>query len=176
MTKSEPPVLPEKRLERVLGVARTNALGVLIVAGASLLLCVGAEEWIMSVFSALAFVAGAMEWHGQAQLREGNIGGLPWLLGAQGCLYTVIAGYVLWRLQFFDGSQYWAQIPEEMREQLNEKMRIQGLDPEADRPLLLRTMNFLICSVLIFVSTLYQGGLTWWYRRQRDAIAAALGY
>lgn len=176
MTKSEPPVLPEKRLEKVLGVARTDALGVLIVAGASLLLSVGAEEWIMATFSALACVAGAMEWHGQAQLREGNIGGLHWLLGAQGCLYTVIAGYALWQMQYFDGSQFWAQAPAWVRNIFNGAMLNSGLDPDSDRAKYLYYLNVQSCVMLVFVSTLYQGGLSWWYRRQRDAIAAALGY
>lgn len=176
MTKSVPPILPEKRLEKVLSIARADALGVLICAGASLLLSLSAEDWSMAGFSALALIAGGMEWQGQSQLREGDIGGLQWLLGAQGCLYTVIAAYAMWRLRFFDGTQYWAQIPTEVRDQLIAQMREKGLDPEVDRPLLLRTMNVLVCAVLVIVSTIYQGGLTWWYRRQRAAIAAALGY
>jgi type IV secretory pathway TrbD component len=49
-----------------------------------------------------------------------------------------------------------------------------GLDPEADRELLLRTMNGLICSVLVGGSTLYQVGLALWYRAQAPALAAAL--
>lgn len=174
MTKSVPPVLPEKRLEKVLVVARADATGILVCAGASLALHLMMQDWIFAGFCALALVAGGMEWHGQMRLREGDVGGMQWLLGAQGCLYTVVAAYALWRLQHFDGAYYWAQIPEELRVQFNDQMRQAGLDPEADRPLLLRTMNFLVCAVFVFVSTLYQGGLTWWYRRQHYAVAEAL--
>lgn len=174
MTKNVPPVLPEKRLEKVLAIARADATGVLVCAGASLLLNLAGEDWIMAGFSALAFVAGAMEWHGQSQLREGDVGGLQWLLGAQGCLYTVVAAYAMWRMRHFNVDQYWAQFPLEVQEQLTQQMREKGLDPVADRPVLLRGMNFLICATLVVVSTIYQGGLTWWYRRQRYAITEAL--
>ena len=91
MPKNEPPVLPEIRLAKVLGVARADALGVLVCAGASCMLSIGGQDWIMAGFAALALVAGAMEWHGQTRLREGDFGGMHWLLGAQGCLYTAKA-------------------------------------------------------------------------------------
>lgn len=174
MTKNEPPILPERRLARVLAVARADATGVLVCAGTSLMLSLAAADWIMAAFSLLAVVAGGMEWHGQTRLRAGDIGGLHWLLGAQGCLYTVIAGYALWRLQHFDAAAYWAEIPAEAREQISAQMRQAGLDTEADRPLLLQGMNFLVCTILVVVSTLYQGGLSWWYRRQRFAVAEAV--
>ena len=176
MTKNVPPILPEKRLEKVLGVARFNAACVLVCSGAGLAVSGAGGDWVFAGFAALALVAGAMEWHGQERLREGDIGGVHWLLGAQACLYTVIAGYVLWRMRFFDGAQYWARIPDELREQFNAQMRQAGLDPEADRPLLLRTMNFMICVGLVIGGAIHQGGLSWWYRRQREAIATALGY
>jgi len=174
MSRVTPPLLPEQRLEKVLGVARADAMGVLVCAGASLLVSGAQQDWIMCGFSFLALVAGAMEWHGHQRLRDRDFGGLQWLLGAQGCLYTVIAGYALWRLRHFDANAYWLELPEEARAQIDAQMQQNGLNLETDRPLLLRTMNFLVCSVLILVSTLYQGGLTWFYRRHRAAIAEAL--
>lgn len=174
MSRTTPPLLPEQRLEKVLGVARADALGVLVCAGASLLVSGAQQDWIMCGFSLLALVAGAMEWHGHQRLRDRDLGGLQWLLGAQGCLYTVIAGYALWRLRHFDAALYWAELPSEARDQIEAQMKQNGLDADTDRELLLRTMNFIVCSVLVFVSTLYQGGLTWYYRRHRAAVAAAM--
>ncbi|MBX3737847.1 MAG: hypothetical protein KF715_14220 [Candidatus Didemnitutus sp.] len=174
MSRVTPPLLPEQRLEKVLGVARADALGVLVCAGASLLVSGTQQDWIMCGFSLLALVAGGMEWHGHQRLRDRDLGGLQWLLGAQGCLYTVIAGYVLWRLQHFNAVTYWAELPAEARDQIDAQLKQSGLDVETDRVLLLRTMNFLVCTVLIFVSTLYQGGLAWFYRRHRAAISEAL--
>jgi hypothetical protein len=174
MSRATPPLLPEQRLAKVLGIARANSLGVIVCAAASLSLNVLEPDWVRAGFAALALVAGAMEWHGQNQLRDRDVGGLHWLLGAQGCLYTVIAGYAMWRLQHFDAAAYWAEFPEEVRESFNTRMRESNLDPVADREFMLRGMNFLVCTVLIVVSTIYQGGLAWWYRRQRFAVAEAL--
>ena len=171
---STPPVLPEVKLERVVRFARADAVGVLVCAGFSLMLSLPGEAWVFAGFSALALVCGGMEWHGQERLREGEFGGLQWLIGAQACLYTVILGYALWRWQHFDVAAYWAEIPSPAQEQLRAKMVESGLDPEADRELLLRTMNALVCIILVGVSTLYQIGVALWYRAQAGAIATAL--
>lgn len=175
MTKS-PPVLPEVKYQRVLRLARADSIAILACSGLSLLLSLPAGSWVFAGFSALALVAGAMEWHGQEKLRAAEIGGLHWIIGAQGCLYTIILGYVLWRWRFFDAAAYWAEVPGPARDQLIAQMTEAGLDPEADRELLLRTMNFVVCVVLFVVSTLYQGGLALWYRIQQGAVVRALGY
>lgn len=174
MSRRTPPELPQRRLEKVLGVSRANSIGVLACAGSSLLLNLVAQDWIMAGFALLAIVAGSMEWNGNGRLRDGDIGGLHWLLGAQGCLYTVIAGYVLWRLQHFDPAVLWAELPDEARERVVEQLRTAGV-AESDRDLFLRAMNAFVCTALAIASTLYQGGLAWWYRRNRHAIAKALG-
>lgn len=171
---SAPPVLPEVKLHRVIRIARGNSAGVIVCAGMSLVLSVPAENWIFAAFAALALVCGAMEWHGQERLREGDRGGMEWLTGAQLCLYTVIIGYALWRWKHFVPATYWAEIPAPAQEQLLAQIREAKLDPETDRDLLLRTMNGLVCTVLVGVSTLYQVGLTLWYRAQSAAVATAL--
>lgn len=169
-----PPVLPAVRLERVVRFARADAIGVFVCAGAGLLLAAASQSWGFAAFAALALVAGGMEWHGQDRLRAGSADGMPWLTGAQLCLYTVIVGYAAWRWRFFDPAAYWAEIPELGRSQLEEQMRASGLDPAADRELLLRTMNALVCLMLVGIGTLYQGGVTIWYRLQSRAVAEAL--
>lgn len=175
MTKSPtPPILPEVKLGRVVRFARADSVGVIVCAGFSLLVSAPAGHGVFAAFSALALVCGAMEWHGQERLRAGQFEGLSWLVGAQGCLYTVILGYAAWRWQHFDAAAYWAEIPEAAQEQLQAQMLQAGLDPATDRPLLLRTMNALVCLVLAGLSTLYQGGLALWYRAQQGAIRAAL--
>lgn len=172
---SAPPVLPEVKFERVIRLARGDAAGVLVCAGLSLAFSLADENWIFAGFAALALACGAMEWFGQNSLQEGDRGGLQWLIGAQLCLYTVIVGYVVWRWTHFDVASYWEEIPSAARENLVNQMREGGLDPEADRELLLRTMNLIVCAVLLFVSSLYQIGLAFWYRAQAGAIAAVLG-
>lgn len=175
MPKSpSPPVLPAVRLERVVRFARADAIGVFVCAGAGLLLAAASESWGFAAFAALALVGGGMEWHGQDRLRAGSADGMQWLTGAQLCLYTVILGYAAWRWRFFDPTAYWAEIPELGRSQLEEQMRASGLDPAADRELLLRTMNALVCLMLVGIGTLYQGGVTIWYRLQSRAVAEAL--
>lgn len=175
MPKSpSPPVLPAVRLERVVRFARADAIGVFVCAGAGLLLAAASQSWGFAAFAAPALVGGGMEWHGQDRLRAGSADGMQWLTGAQLCLYTVIVGYAAWRWRFFDPAAYWAEIPELGRSQLEEQMRASGLDPAADRELLLRTMNALVCLMLVGIGTLYQGGVTIWYRLQSRAVAEAL--
>lgn len=175
MTKTPPPpVLPERKLRRVLALSRANSLGVLLCSGAALLLAALNGDWMFAGFSALAVVAGGMEAHGHRSLLAGRGDGLTWLIGAQACLYTVIVGYVIWRWRHFNPAAYWAGFPAPAQEQMIAQMKETGLDPEADRDVLLRMMNFLICSTLLGVSTLYQGGLALWYRLQRGAVLAAL--
>ncbi len=175
MTKSSPPpVLPARKLERVLRFSRANSVGVMVCSGVSLLLSLAGNSWVFAAFAALAIVCGAMEWSGGRKLQSGEADGLTWLIGAQACLYTVIVGYALWRLQHFNAASYWAEIPAPARENILGQMTEAGLDPEADRDLLLRTMNFLVCVALVGVSSLYQGGLALWYRLQRAAVWAAL--
>lgn len=176
MPKSpSPPVLPAVRLDRVVRFARADAIGVFVCAGAALLLGAAAGAWAFGAFAALALVAGAMEWHGQDQLRAGRPEGLQWLVGAQLCLFTVIVGYAAWRWQTFDPAAYWTAIPEPARARLGEQMQAAGLDPAADRDLLLRMMNTLVCLLLVGLASLYQGGVALWYQLQRRAVAEALG-
>lgn len=174
MTKSSPPELPERKLQRVLNVSRADCLGVLVCSGASLMLSLLGEEWVFAGFAALAVVAGWMEWQGHLQLRSGQFSGMQWLTGAQLCLYTVVVGYCVWKLNHFNATEYWAQVPTAARERFDTQMREAGLDPAQNREEFLSFVNVLVCSVLVFVSTLYQGGLTWWYARQRSAVATAL--
>lgn len=173
MTKS-PPLLPEQKLGRVLKIARADSIGIIVCAGFSLLLAAAASAGVFAFFSALALVCGVMEWHGHARLRDGFAGGLQWLTGAQGCLYTVIVGYVLWRLNHFEAAELWAQVPEANRLEFDAKLREAGFDPETDRTAFLQSVNVFICAVLVILSTVYQGGLTLWYTLQRKAIFTAL--
>lgn len=170
-----PPLLPERRLLRVLRLARVNSLGVMICAGVSLLLSLLGGSWVFAAFAAMAVVCGWMEWSGHLRLAQRDANGLTWLLGAQACLYTVIVGYALWRLRHFNAAEYWAALPPPARDNIVTQMSEAGLDPEKERDLLLRMMNFVVCAALVGASTLYQGGLALWYRLQRTPVLAALG-
>jgi len=173
MTKS-PPILPERKLERVLKIARANSLGVLVCSGASLALSVAAGDGVFAFFSVLALICGSMERQGQRRLRDGSIGGLQWLVGAQGCLYTVLIGYALWRLNYFDPLAHWDQVPQVLRDRFDARLIELGFTPETDRGWVLHSSNVLFVTVLVIVGTFYQGGLALWYALQRKAVAAAL--
>jgi hypothetical protein len=61
-----------------------------------------------------------------------------------------------------------------MQEYVTNTLQDAGLDPALHRPLLLAWTNQLTCIVLAGVSLVYQGGLAFWYARQRTAIRQAL--
>lgn len=173
--KSSPPPLPAEVRQRMTGVARTNGLCVLLFAGLSLAAAALAGYWDLVGWSALALLAGGLEWRGQAALRQGDPQGLVGMIGAQFLLLAVIWAYAWLRWRNFDPDAYWAQIPTFAQELLLQRMRSEGLDPDLDRPILLLLSNALTCICLAAVSLVYQGGLAAYYAVKSRHLAPPAG-
>jgi len=157
------------------GIARTNGLSVIVIAGLSLLAAVIPGYWDLVGWSALAVVAGGLEWRGQQALRRGNPEGLVGMIGAQFLLLAVIWAYAWLRLRNFDPDTYWAQIPPFAQDLLLQRMRSEGLDPAQDLPLLLQLSNALTCICLAAISLVYQGGLAAYYAVKSRLLHAPAG-
>jgi len=169
-----PPVLPEKTLRRVLAIARGDGWSIVIVAGLSGLVSLVQGGWFGAGAALLVVSAGASELHGRRRLLRHDTGGLAWLIGAQVFLLAVIWVYAWYRWRYFDPAAIWSELPAFVRTELDRQMLAAGLEPALDRPPLLRMTNVLVCAILAFVTLLYQGGLAFYYLRQRECIRQAL--
>ncbi len=176
MTKQNPapPPLPGKILARVVALSRANSLSVVVVAGLSALATLVQAHWALAGWGALATLAGALELHGQHRLRQSDARGLRSMIGAQFLLLAVIWSYAWLRWTHFDALAYWNELPAFAQAQITGQMAAAGLDPEFDRPLLLRLMNAIVCLVLMLVTFVYQGGLALYYAAKSPAVRAAL--
>ncbi len=165
----------QRRFNRVLTIARMDSVSVMVCSGFSALLAYSASQWVFAGFATLAFGAGMISAQARTRLKQTDFGGFKWLSAAQLYLLTVIVGYLLWRWRNFDPQAIWDVLPAENQREMESQMRAAGLDPLKERDLLLRTANFVICAIFGFLSFLYQGGLAFWYNRQRMAVAEVLG-
>jgi hypothetical protein len=169
-----PPVLPEKSLHRVLTISRADGWSIVVVAALGGLVSLVQGGWLATAAAALVVLAGTGELHGRRLLLRHEPKGLSWLVGAQAFLLAVIWVYAWCRWRSFDPTAMWAELPALAQTEINRQMLVAGLEPELDRPLLLQIMNGLVCTILAFVTLLYQGGLAFYYARQRDRIRQAL--
>ncbi len=124
--------------------------------------------------AALVTLAGAVELHGRRQLLRGRLSGVGWMIAAQLGLLVVIGTYAWCRWRYFDASALWAGLPGFVRAMVDQELIAAGLEPELDRPFFLGLLNALTCVTLAFVSLLYQGGLAFFYQRNRTALRLAL--
>jgi hypothetical protein len=170
-----PPVLPEKALHRVLAIARGDGWSIVIVAALGSLVSLVQGGWFGALSGLLVVLCGLGELHGRRLLLRHEIRGVNWLVGAQLFLLAVIWIYAWYRWRYFDPAAIWAEMPAFVRTELDRQMLVAGLEPEFDRPPLLRMMNVLVCAILMFVTLLYQGGLALYYARQRERVRQALG-
>ncbi len=173
MPKSPPP-LPGKTLARVLALSRANAWSVTAVAGLSTVAALAQAHWATAGFGVLATLAGLLELRGQARLRRDDARGLRGMIGAQFLLLAVGWAYAWFRWRHFDADALWSELPAFSQAQVTSQMQAADLDPEIDRPLLLRLMNIIVCVTLVLVTFVYQGGLALYYAAKSGVIRAAL--
>jgi len=169
-----PPLLPAHSLRRVLAISRVDGWSVVGVAGLSALLSFWQGRSAMAAAALLVALAGAVELHGRRLLLLRQPQGLGRLIGAQVFLLIIIWLYAWHRWQHFDADALWAELPGFLQAHVTNSLLDAGLDPEFHRQILLKLANQLTCAVLALVSLAYQGGLAFWYGRQRARIRQAL--
>lgn len=165
MTKL-PPLLPEETLARVLRLARFDGLSVLFLGTLFAVGAAAAKDLPFAAVGLLAAGAGAIELHGVGLLRQGEPRGMTWLIGSQPFLFLVIAAYCVLRMTHFD----LPALPDRVRElaELSARQWRMSVDEY------FRTINLIAAGVVGFVSLLYQGGMTLYYLRRREAVRRAI--
>jgi len=161
-----PPLLPEETLHRVLRVANFNGLSVLAVAGMLTLAVASTGNYVGAAFGLLVAAAGAIELHGAGLLRAGEPKGMHWLIASQPYLFVVVLVYCGLRLTSFDPELLQAAMTSELRVVLEEK----GYDEEE----FLRSVHVTTYAILGIATLIYQGAMTAYYVRRRQAVLTAL--
>lgn len=162
----QPPLLPEETLFRVLRLAKLDGTGVLILGAMFAVLAAAGGDARFAIIGLLAAGAGAIELHGAALLRQGAPRGMRWLIFSQPFLLLVIYAYCWIRLTHFE----MPPIPERFQEPIEQAAQQLGLTVEG----YFQMVNRLTAKVVSVIATIYQGCMTIYYLRRRDAVTRAL--
>lgn len=163
---SQPPLLPEETLNRVLRVARFDGTGALVLGGIFAILAAAGGERGFAVIGLLAAGAGAIELHGVGLLRQGAARGMNWLVASQPLLLTVVLAYCVLRLWFHE----LPPVPEDFQGLFAASARQWGMTLPEYQHALNRITIFVVAGVAVGI----QGGMMLYYLRRREAVAQAL--
>lgn len=160
---------PEKVLQRVLLVSAIDGWSIVAVAGLGALVTLLLGDLLGVGVGLLVLAAGVIELRGRHRLRRRDPAGMKLLVRAQLFLLSVILVYCVSRLGSFDGETAMASLTPEMEAALKEA----GLE-RADVLPLVQTVFYAVYGTVAFVSVIFQGGLTLYYRSRTSAVTAAL--
>jgi hypothetical protein len=153
---------PEQRLQRVLALARIDALSLVAVAAPAALASLLFRDWFGAAVGAGVALCGALEWRGRHHLRRRRLGGLAWMATAQLCCLALLLLYA-WNLAHqAPRTDLVAHLPSFTRAQLDELFP----DPAA-LPELLLGIQRLTAAAIALAAVLYQGGMAFYYLRAR---------
>ena len=156
---------PEQRLQRLLLLARIDALSLVIVAGPAAVVSLCWREWFGAAVGAGIALCGALEWAGRNRLARRERSGLTWMVVAQLAGLALILLYVRSLALAPQTERLLALLPSFTREQLD----LLCPDPEELRALL-AALQRLTASLLAILAILYQGGLALYYLHARPLI------
>jgi hypothetical protein len=162
----QPPLLPDETLSRVLRLARSDGLGVLIVATFFALTSAAIGDFTGAVVWLLVAGAGAGELHGGVLLREAEARGLNWIVASQFLLLFVVAVHCALRLTHYDANL--------MHDALTPEMKATLAEASMKEDDFLRLVYNTTYTAIAGAALLYKGGLALYFHRRRPAVAAAL--
>jgi hypothetical protein len=162
----QPPLLPAEALIRVLRLARMDGLSVLVLGGVFAVMAAARGDAPFAILGLLGAAAGAMELHGAGLLREGEPRGMNWLVASQPFLLLVLLAYCVVRLTHFEVPP----LPDRIREALLVSAEQLKMSLEE----YLAMVNRLTAQLVAIVTTIYQGSMTIYYLRRRQAVVQAL--
>jgi len=163
----KPPLTPEEQLQRILRIAKTNGLSVVIIAALGTLISIG--DWLGMAVGVAIIVGGRMELAGRKQLMANDAAGVRLLVRSQLVVLAAIELYCLIKL-IFDTSH---GVSPELRSAMTDL----GIDMAALEPSL-RLAFYGTYIAVALLTVVYQGGMARYYGRRaglvQEAIAARL--
>lgn len=157
------PKTPEEQLQRVLRIARTNGLSVVIIAALGTLISLG--DWLGMAVGAAIIIGGSMELSGRKQLLRNDAAGIRQLVRSQWVVLAAIELYCLMKLGFDRDHG----VSQEMRSALIEM----GIDMAQLEPSL-RQAFYATYGAVALISLIYQGGMARYYGRRTDVVREAI--
>ena len=161
-----PPLLPEETLHRVLRVANFNGTSVLAFSGLITLAVASTGNYVGAAIGLLIAASGAFELHGASLLRSGDARGVQWMVASQPYLLLVMLGYCAFRLTSYDPAELQAAMTSELRTAIDQA----GYDEDV----FLRMVYVGSYAVVALATLIYQGLMTVYYYRRREAVTLAL--
>lgn len=157
------PRTPEDQLLRVLRIARTNGLSIVIIAGLGTLFSIG--DWLGMAVGTAIVVGGWMELSGRKQLLRGDAAGVRQLVRSQWVVLGAIEIYCLMKLGF-DSDKGVSQ-------ELRSLMLEMGVDMVALEPSL-RQAFYGTYGAVALLTLVYQGGMARYYSRRAGVVQQAI--
>ncbi len=159
---------PEQRLQRVLHLARIDALSLIAVAAPAALASLLFRDWFGGAVGTGVALCGVLEWSGRNRLARRSLAGLGWMCVAQlGCLAFLLL--YAWSLAHQPPKlDLLSHLPSFTRDQLDEIFP----DPEA-LPVLLQSIQQATAAAIALAALLYQGGMAFYYLRARHVARLA---
>lgn len=158
-----------KVLKRILLISAIDGWSVLALAALGTLLALVLGDLSSVVVGLLIAAAGILELRGRQHLVRRNPGGMRLLVRAQMFLLLVILVYCVSRLGSFDEGTVLDNLTPEMEAVLKEN----GLE-RGDIIPAVQLMFYVGYGTVAFLSILFQGGLTLYYRSRTTPVTAAL--
>jgi hypothetical protein len=163
----KPPLTPEEQLQRILRVAKTNGLSVVIIAALGTVISLG--DWLGMAVGVGIIIGGRMELAGRKQLLGNDPTGVRMLVRSQWVVLAAIEAYCLVKI-CFDSTH---GVSQELRGAMIEMgINMAELEPS------LRLAFYGTYIAVALVSVVYQGGMVRYYGKRagvvQEAIAARL--
>jgi len=161
--RMKPPLTPEAQLQRVLRIAKTNGLSVVIIAGLGTVLSLG--DWFGMAVGAAIIWGGWMELKGRKQLLAGDSAGVRVLVRSQVIVLVAIEVYCLVKLGF---DRTHGVSPELRTAMIDLGIDMAELEPS------LRLAFYGTYSLVALLTVVYQGGMARYYGKKGPVIQQAL--
>ena len=159
----KPPLTPEEQFQRVLRIAKTNGLSVVIIAALGTLISLG--DWLGMAVGVALIVGGRMELAGRKRLLANDPAGVRQLVRAQWVVLGAIEIYCLIKLGFDHDHG--------VSQELRGAMIDLGIDMAALEPAL-RLAFYGSYGAVALISVVYQGGMARYYGRRAGVVQAVI--
>jgi hypothetical protein len=159
----KPPKTPEEQLQRILRIAKTNGLSVVIIAALGTLISLG--DWLGMAVGVAIIIGGRMELAGRKQLVGNDATGVRQLVRSQWVVLIAIEAYCVIKI-LFDHDH---GVSQELRSAMIEM----GIDMVQLEPSL-RLAFYATYIAVALITLVYQGGMARYYGRRAGVVQEAI--
>jgi hypothetical protein len=156
---------PQQRFQRLLAIARFDAISLIVVAGPAALVALVLREWPSAAVGVAVALCGWLEWLGQRQLSRSHRHGLGWMCTAQLVCLLAILLYARHLAGQARADHILQLLPSFTREQLFEVFP----DSESAEEFLLFVQRLMVAAIAL-VAIVYQGAMALYYLRARALV------